>query len=112
MKSAEIQALRIESDRAQDDYMDAQARLLVRIEAASVASATWPAPADYLHVAGLGRRAAEALRRYLNCVGVPRFAQRSASERKKLIEQASRNERLWQPTPDAWLQQQDLPPRG
>lgn len=107
MQSAEIQALRLESDRARDDYMAAQARLLGRIEAASVAAATWPAPADYLDAARLGRRAAEALRRYLHCVGVPHPTLRSAGERKRLIERLSRSERLWQPTPDAWLRQQD-----
>ena len=107
MQSAEIQTLRLAWDRAQNDYMAAQARLLVRIEAASVAAASWPAPADYRDAVRLGRLAAEALRRYLNCVGVPRLAGRSASDRKRLIEQLSRNERLWQPLPDAWLRQQD-----
>jgi len=107
MHPAEMHALRLAADRARETYVQAQVSLLACVEAAYEGVQPWPSRADYVHVAELGRMAAASLRHYLNCAGVPSTPQASPAHRKHLIQRLARSERLWQPSPEAWLAQHD-----
>lgn len=107
MRFAQLHALRLASEQASDEYMRAQAWLVEALEGAQKGTNPWPSPADYNYIAVLGRQATEALRNYLDFVGVPKSPLRSASDRMRLIQRLAESERRWQPTPEAWLKEQD-----
>ena len=107
MLPVEMNALRPAADRARDEYTEAHVLLLACVEAAYEGVHPWPTPAEYLRVAELGRVAATSLRHYLESAGVPSAPVASPAQRKHLIQRLARSERLWQPTPEAWLAQYD-----
>lgn len=87
---------------ASREYVMAQFVLLGTVEGASRGSNAWPSAQDYARVVSLGRMANEALRRYLDSVGVAR-KRNTRADRLLLIQRLSAQERLWQPTPEDWL---------
>lgn len=107
MLAAEIQALRMASNRASDEHLQAQYRLLAKLDAAAAGRASWPDAAEYEAVAELRRASFEALRAFLNSVHVLAEPAPTVADRLRLIQRLSASERLWQPRPEDWLMQQD-----
>lgn len=107
MRPADLHALRLASEQASDEYLMAQAWLIKAVDGAHHGLNDWPTQADYDAIRMLGLRLTKALRLYLDAVGVPHAPRRSSVDRMRLIERLAKSESRWQPTPEAWLRQQD-----
>ena len=107
MPSPNLHDLRFESDQASLAHLRAHQLLMSRIEMAQQGTGAWPTSEDYAAVAAMGRAAADALRRFLDSVQLQREQSRTRSDRVRLIQRLSCQERSWQPSPEDWLRSQD-----
>jgi hypothetical protein len=99
-------ALRLASVEAEGAYLAEQRRLVGLIELAVQGRGNWPTDLDYGRTAELGREAARARRKYLDCLGVSTLSRTEPQDRIDLIHRLSVSERKWQPDPDVWLKEQ------
>lgn len=107
MSPSEALARRLALVEAEQAYLAAQHRLVGLIELAVAGHGEWPSACDYEETAELGRAAAQARRKYLELLGVPRHSCSKARDRMELIHRLSASERKWQPHPEVWLTKQD-----
>ncbi|SFM20626.1 hypothetical protein [Variovorax sp. OV329] len=106
MHLEKLQVLRVSYEQTRGEYFRVHRALVARLEAAVDGCGPWPDAAEYALVAALGRKMLSALREYLDCSNVRHTSVRSVEEKMQLIQRLSANERLWQPSPEHWLEMQ------
>ena len=85
-------------------FAEAQRRLLRKLDDAMSPGGVWPSDEDYRAAILLGLQASIANQLFLKACKTERNEYRIGH-----IQRLSAKERRWQPSPEAWLRQQDTP---